>query len=180
MTSLFHRMEGPLWQSDQGSGTESQSSKSESRGFLGGSGGAVKDILRDKGREILSIGQGETVNNAVETLNAHKIGAVVVVDDGGKLVGIFSERDVVIGVGNEGTAFFERTVKDVMTRNPVTCNPEMRVNEVMHKMTVGRFRHMPVIKDGDLCGMISIGDVVRKRLQELEYEKKQLMDYMAG
>ena len=162
------------FQSDSGSGSE------EAGNFLGASGGAVKDILADKGEEIHTIGTDHTVMEVVEMLNSFKIGALVVADENKRPIGIISERDVVIGVGKEGAAIFEKKVDAIMTADPICCAPDARVHEVMQKMTDGRFRHMPIVDNGKLCGMISIGDVVRKRLLELEFEKDQMMTYMAG
>jgi CBS domain-containing protein len=160
-----------VYQSDGGSGS----------GQTGGaSGGAVKDILADKGGEIHTITTGHTVQEVIDTLNSFKIGALVVADDNNCPIGIVSERDVVVGIGQKGKELFTETVDKIMTANPVCCAPDARVHDVMQKMTDGRFRHMPVVSDGKLCGMISIGDVVRKRLLELEYENEQMMAYMSG
>ncbi|WP_082113998.1 CBS domain-containing protein [Kiloniella litopenaei] len=162
-------------QSDSGSGS------AQTGGVSGGaSGGAVKDILADKGGEIHTITTGHTVQEVIDTLNSFKIGALVVADDNNCPIGIVSERDVVVGIGQKGKELFAEKVDTIMTANPVCCAPDARVHDVMQKMTDGRFRHMPVVSDGKLCGMISIGDVVRKRLLELEYENKQMMAYMSG
>ncbi len=163
-----------LFQSDRGSGSE------ETGNFLGASGGTVKDILSDKGGDIHTITTENTVMEVVEMLNSFKIGALVVADDGNRPIGIVSERDVVVGVGKEGAAIFEKKISSIMTADPICCAPDARVHEVMQKMTDGRFRHMPVVSNGTLCGMVSIGDVVRKGLLELQYENEQMMAYMSG
>ncbi|WP_020590845.1 CBS domain-containing protein [Kiloniella laminariae] len=163
-----------LFQSDSGSGTETTGN------FLGTAGGAVKDVLADKGGDIHTIGPDHTVQEVVEMLNSFKIGALVVADAENRPIGIVSERDVVKGIGDEGVALFQKKASTIMTADPSCCSPDARIHEVMQKMTDGRFRHMPVVVDGKLCGMISIGDVVRKRLQELEYENQQMMAFMAG
>lgn len=163
-----------LFQSDSGSGSK------ESGNSVAASGGAVKDVLADKGGEIHTINTGNTVLDVVGMLNSFKIGALVVADENNRPIGIVSERDVVKGVGKEGLSIFDKNISSIMTADPVCCSLDARVNDVMQKMTDGRFRHMPVVDNGKLCGMISIGDVVRKRLMELEFEKDQMMAYMAG
>ncbi|WP_419903554.1 CBS domain-containing protein [Kiloniella sp.] len=162
------------YQSDSGSGS------GETGNSIGASGGAVKDILAEKGGDIHTINTSHTVSEVVEMLNSFKIGALVVADENNRPIGIVSERDVVVGVGKEGLAIFDMKITAIMTADPICCGPDARVYEVMQKMTNGRFRHMPVVDDGKLCGMISIGDVVRKRLMELEFENEQMMAYMSG
>ena len=164
-----------IYQSDSGSGSGPAGGSSG-----GASGGAVKDILADKGGDIHTITTKHTVQEVIDMLNSFKIGALVVADDDNRPVGIVSERDVVVGIGQKGKGLFTDKIDTIMTANPICCAPDARVHDVMQKMTDGRFRHMPVVSEGKLCGMISIGDVVRKRLLELEYENKQMMAYMSG
>lgn len=163
-----------LYQSDSGSGSE------EAGNTVGSSGGMVKDVLAEKGGDIHTIDTSHTVLEVVGMLNSFKIGALVIADENKRPIGIVSERDVVVGVGKDGLAIFDKNITEIMTADPICCSLEARVHEVMQKMTTGRFRHMPVVDNGKLCGMISIGDVVRKRLMELEFENEQMMAYMAG
>jgi len=141
----------------------------------------VASILAQKGNEVFSITPETTVLEAISQLNSRKIGVLLIVHAGdSKPVGILSERDIVRSVETKGLSLFGSPVKDVMTPDPFTCTPDDTVDSVMHKMTASRFRHMPVLKNDKLCGLISIGDVVQHRLNELEYENLKIKQAMVG
>jgi CBS domain-containing protein len=111
-------------------------------------------------------------------LSAHRIGAVVILGAGGRLAGILSERDIVRALSEHGAAALDLTVGQVMTRNVATCADDESVASIMERMTAGKFRHMPVISDGQLTGLISIGDVVKHRVEEIESESEAMRDYI--
>jgi CBS domain-containing protein len=104
----------------------------------------------------------------------------MIMGDDGALVGIMSERDIVRAIPEYGADFLSLSVEQLMTRSVVTCGPDARVHQIMKKMTEGHFRHMPVLEDGKLIGMISIGDVVKTRLDELETEGAHMRNFIAG
>ncbi len=141
----------------------------------------VARILRQKGSDgVETIGPAATVSEAAAILSGRRIGALIVSDDGRKVAGIISERDVVRWLGREGASCLNRPVADVMTAKVVTCAPSDRVADIMERMTSGRFRHLPVMEDGRLAGVISIGDVVKYRMSELEHETEALADMIKG
>ena len=140
----------------------------------------VSRVFKDKGDRLVTARPDDTIATAAETLKREGIGAVMVVDERGELAGILSERDIVRAMPEHGTELFNLPVDKLMTREVVTCGPGDRVHEIMKNMTAGRFRHMPVQDDGKLVGIISIGDLVKSRLQELETEASQLRDYIVG
>jgi len=145
----------------------------------------VHQILRAKqagtAREaIITIGPDRTLAEAAALLSDKRIGAVVVSSDGRRPVGIISERDIVRELGRRGPDCMRDTVRDVMTRSVVACGPEDKADQILSHMTDGRFRHMPVIEDGAMIGVISIGDVVKARLDELSMEKEALQGMIMG
>ena len=140
----------------------------------------VETILRGKGRAVATIRPNDTVGAAVEALVSGNIGALVASEDGEHVDGIISERDIVHALVRHGDAFMALTVAEVMTRSVVTCDPTESVAELMAEMTNRRIRHLPVVQDGRLCGIISIGDVVKNRLDEIEYEARSLRSFIAG
>ena len=140
----------------------------------------VLAILNDKGREIVTAGPDTPIAEVVATLKAKGIGAVIVTGAGGAPAGILSERDIVRAMPEHGTTLPTMRASDLMTREVVTCTPEHSVDEIMKIMTEGRFRHLPVIEDGKLVGVISIGDAVKRRLGELEAEAGALKSYIAS
>ena len=140
----------------------------------------VKHIFKQKDNRIITVLPGDTVATAADVLKRENIGAVMVSGPDGTLSGILSERDIVRAMPQHGPDIFKLTVEQLMTRDVVTCSSEDRVNDLMKKMTAGRFRHLPVVDDGSLTGIISIGDVVKSRLEELEAEASQLRDYIAS
>ncbi len=138
----------------------------------------VSDILKGKGSDVVTTSPGETVGATARMLNVKRIGAVVVRDAVGALVGMMSERDIIRGVALHGERALNLQVQELMTSEVVTCKPTDTIAEVMKLMTHGRFRHLPVVDDGELTGMVSIGDVVKHRLEEAELEAKVLRDYV--
>ena len=141
----------------------------------------VKHILYNKGRDVVAIGSNATLCDAAKLLTEMKIGALVVVDTSGRLIGIISERDLVQAMAKEGAAAFSDQVGNHMTPAPETCVETDTVEIVMEVMTRGRFRHVPVLDDNmRLCGMISIGDVVKTRIAETVSEAAALRDYISA
>jgi CBS domain-containing protein len=139
----------------------------------------VETILQSKGREVVTVTAGSTIAEAVDLLNSKRIGAVVVVD-GRRVVGILSERDVVRHLGHDWGALSSRPVSEVMTQTVVTISRFATVTDVMERMTEKRIRHMPVVENGDLVGIVSIGDVVKRKIEETEQEATALKEYIAS
>ena len=140
----------------------------------------VDAILKVKGDAVVTIRPTASVAEAVEALCRHRIGALVVSANGTEPQGILSERDLVHELGSHGAALFERRVEDLMTKTVVTCGPQDRVADLMALMTERRIRHLPVLRNGKLAGIVSIGDVVKNRLDEIELESTSLKAYVAG
>jgi CBS domain-containing protein len=143
----------------------------------------VRDILAAKGRRVITIRPDATVATAVHRLALERVGALVVSEDDATIAGILSERDVVRALAEEGPDIMGtgRRVAELMTRHVTTCAPEDKVKAVMAEMTRRRFRHVPVVENGRLAGLVSIGDVVKSRLEEMELETLVLRDaYIAA
>jgi CBS domain-containing protein len=140
----------------------------------------VETILRTKGRTVATIRPDETVGAVVQALISRNIGALVVSEDGESVDGIISERDIVHGLADRGADLLSHSVGEVMTRPVVTCDPADTVEKLMAEMTNRRIRHFPVVQGGRLCGIVSIGDVVKNRLDEVEYEARSLRSFIAG
>jgi len=140
----------------------------------------VETILGTKGRAVATIRPEDTVGAAVEALVSGNIGALVASEDGEHVDGIVSERDIVHALARHGDALLALTVAEVMTRSVVTCDPTESVAELMAEMTNRRIRHLPVVQNGLLCGIVSIGDVVKNRLDEIEYEARSLRSFIVG
>ncbi|MBK1698448.1 CBS domain-containing protein [Rhodovibrio salinarum] len=140
----------------------------------------VRQILESKGGELATITPERTIEEAVGELGRRRIGSLVVVDDAGSLIGILSERDVVSAMAEHGMDLTRSHVRDLMTHTVTTCRPDDEVTDVTVKMTDGRFRHVPVMDKGQLVGLISIGDAVKARIQELEHEREALRDYISS
>jgi len=138
----------------------------------------IHDILRRKGDAVVTITSAATVTELVRLLTEHQIGAVVVSDADGEATGVVSERDVIRHLHDAGPAASTATVRDLMTAPPITCSPEDEVETLARTMTERRIRHLPVLVDGRLAGMVSIGDVVKQRLDQLQAERDQLEDYV--
>ncbi|MGI8756687.1 MAG: CBS domain-containing protein [Acidimicrobiales bacterium] len=140
----------------------------------------VSILLQGKGPEVVTIRPDDTVAEGVEVLTRHHIGAVVVSDDGVAVAGILSERDVVRSLSERGPAILDEPARSIMTAEVATCRLDTTVEELMSVMTERRIRHVPVVVDGELVGLISIGDVVKDRISALEDETKVLHDYIAN
>ncbi|MBP2549505.1 CBS domain-containing protein [Neorhizobium galegae] len=141
---------------------------------------SVKNILDTKGRDVISVGREKTVAEVAAILAEHKIGAAVITSLEGRIAGIFTERDLVRVVAQDGAAGLEKPVSSGMTANVIRCREETSLNELMEIMSTGRFRHVPVEESGKLIGIISIGDVVKARIREVEAESEHMMAYIAG
>jgi CBS domain-containing protein len=139
----------------------------------------VKSILEQKGHDVFTLGPNEKLTAAIKILAEHRIGALVVTNGDRKIVGILSERDIVRIIAREGAAALEQTVRAAMTPKVNICNENHTVNEVMEIMTKGRFRHLPVEKAGLLDGIVSIGDVVKRRIEDVEREAAEIRAYIA-
>jgi CBS domain-containing protein len=140
----------------------------------------VETILRNKGSSVTTIRPEATIAEAVDTLRRDRIGALVVSEDGESVDGIVSERDIVSALADHGSDLLSRSVDDIMTRNVITCEPDDTVGELMAEMTNRRIRHFPVVAGGRLCGIVSIGDLVKNRLDEVEFEARSLRSFIAG
>ena len=141
----------------------------------------VQQILKSKGTDsVVTVPPGTPVRDAAKLLADKKIGTVVISADGTTAQGILSERDVVREVGQRGAAALDAKVDDYMTAKLVTCTRSDAADAVLQKMTDGRFRHMPVVEDGRLVGLITLGDVVKARLSELAMEKSALEGMIMG
>lgn len=139
----------------------------------------VKAILDEKGHDVVTLGPDSSISQAMSVLAEKKIGALVVTDDSGGIRGILSERDIVSLIAKSGSSALELPVSDAMTASVKLCHEDHTVNQVMEIMTRGRFRHLPVEKDGKLDGIISIGDVVKRRIEDVEREAEEIRNYIA-
>ena len=137
----------------------------------------VRSILNTKGHQIMSVEPDAKLAVAVKLLGEKKIGAALVMNQS-RLDGILSERDIVRVLGERGAAVLEEPVSNVMTRKVVSCKETDTVAEIMEMMTTGKFRHLPVLDNGKVVGLISIGDIVKRRVQEYESEQEALKDYI--
>lgn len=138
----------------------------------------VAAILRQKGRAVTTAGPQATLLDISNKLAAKRIGAIVIVGAGGEVSGIVSERDIIRMIGSRGPECLTRPVSESMTRQVVTCHEADTLDELMRQMTEGRFRHLPVVTDGALVGIISIGDVVKHHVAEVEMEASAMRDYI--
>jgi len=138
----------------------------------------VKSILSAKGGDVISIEPTATLDSAVKTLAEHKIGALLVLGPDRRVIGILSERDIVRVLAERGAGVLSQPLAQVMTRKVITCSQSDSVGVLMERMTTGKFRHLPVIEDEQVIGVVSIGDVVKHRLQEIERESAALRDYI--
>ena len=138
----------------------------------------VERIIGDKGRDVVTVSSKTTLAEIAATLSAKRIGAVIIMEKDA-IGGILSERDIVRALAKHGGDALAMTAADWMTAKVVTCRPEDTINDVMQTMTTGRFRHLPVVKHGKLVGIISIGDVVKRRIEEVEREADEIREYIA-
>jgi len=138
----------------------------------------VASILKEKPDRLISVQESSTLSDVAEILTRENIGAVPVLDAKGDMTGIISERDIVRQIAREGAGVLARTVSSIMTKNVLCCAPEDTVSSTMALMTQRRFRHLPVRSNGRIIGMISIGDVVKRRVEDAEREAASLRDYI--
>lgn len=138
----------------------------------------VNDILLHKGSNVITIEPTASVAAAVRMLAQHRIGALLVTGADYRIVGIISERDIVRVLDERGPAVLDAPVAEVMTRKVVTCDRRETIADIMERMTSGKFRHVPVVEHGRLAGIVSIGDVVKVRLSQLEHEQNALREYI--
>ena len=140
----------------------------------------VSDILAQKGGLVFTVTPGTSVAQLSQQLSARRIGSMLVLDGEGAVAGIVSERDLVRALASHGAKAMELEARQVMTRDVVTCDPDDSIDEVMQTMTNGRFRHLPVVRHGELLGLVSIGDVVKARLEETKHETEALKAYIVA
>lgn len=140
----------------------------------------VSSILKTKGQTIITVKPEDKVASVAQLLAVNRIGAVLCLAPDGQIAGIVSERDIVRGLASHGVKVLDLPASELMTRRVVSCRSDDTIASVMTKMTDGRFRHIPVVDDGKLTGFISIGDVVKHRLDEYTTEVEGLRDYVAG
>ena len=138
----------------------------------------ISDVIRRKGNLVVTLRSDATVLRLLEILEQHHIGAVVVSDDGSTVSGIVSERDVVRHLYTDGTGVLDQTVAMIMTSEVQTCTPDDGIEDLARTMTERRFRHVPVVVDGLLVAMVSIGDIVKSRMDELQTERDHLVGYI--
>lgn len=139
----------------------------------------VARILSAKGGDVFTLKPGVSMMEAISALREYKVGALVVSSGNGAIDGILSERDVVRAIDKDGAKALDEPVSTYMTAKVVSCSEDTTVHELMERMTEGRFRHMPVGRDGKLAGIISIGDVVKARIAEIEHEADEIRSYIA-
>jgi len=137
----------------------------------------VRSILDSKGHQVLSVEPDAKLAAAIKILGERKIGAVLVMSEG-RIEGILSERDIVRALSERGAGVLDESVSAVMTRKVVSCRESDTVAGIMEMMTLGKFRHLPVVEEGKVVGLISIGDIVKRRVQEYETEQEALRDYI--
>lgn len=140
----------------------------------------VRAILDEKGRSVLTIKPNVTLQEAARTLHENRIGALVVVGVNEQIKGILSERDIVNAVARHGDEALHKNVSAFMTSNVVRCSEDMTIDQLMSVMSEKRCRHIPVETNGRLGGMVSIGDVVKSRIREIEFEAEEIKAYIAG
>lgn len=141
----------------------------------------VRNIVDTKSlRQIITVKPTDLVRTATEVLAKHRIGAVIVSRDGAIVDGILSERDIVRALGTKGVSILDAEARELMTETVIGCHPEDTSMSVMERMTEGRFRHMPVIDQGRMVGVISIGDVVKARITEIQTENAALTDMISN
>jgi CBS domain-containing protein len=138
----------------------------------------LEQILRDKGGQVYSVAESATLKEAAELLDARKVGAMVILNEAGGLIGVFSERDLVRAVARGGPAALKSSVADSMTRQVVTARPSETVETAMERMTDRRIRHLPVVEGGRLIGVVSIGDLVKWRIAEAAAEVAAIRSYI--
>jgi len=141
---------------------------------------SVAHILKAKGRDVITAGPSDTIKQTATTLAEKRIGAIVILGAGGTIEGIISERDIVRAVAKEGAASLDKPVSSIMTREVKHCAESDSEQDLMALMTQHRIRHIPVVSGGKLAGMISIGDVVKFRIEQIERDAEDMKAYIAG
>lgn len=168
--------QAPMRGDKSGDATYSQTADSN----LATSQATVHTVLEEKGHDVITVNPDDKIGTVVEILRDNQIGAVLVTDDKRGILGILSERDIVRRMADTPGQTLPQSVSDLMTRDVQTCHPKETLMDVLKRMTEGRFRHLPVVCDIGLCGIITIGDVVYFRLKELEYEALQMKQMIVG
>lgn len=138
----------------------------------------VAAILKGKGRAVATARPETSLQTIIEKLTAKRIGAIIIVGANGTVAGIISERDIIRAIAERGAGCLERPVSEFMTRQVVICSEADTLDQLMATMTAGRFRHIPVVEDGALVGIVSIGDVVKHHIAEVEMEASALRTYL--
>jgi CBS domain-containing protein len=141
-------------------------------------GAKVSSVLKHKGHDVVTVTPEQTVKAVVKVLAQHRIGAVPVVNERGQIIGIISERDIIRGMSQHADAVLTLPAEQLMTREVKTCSSEDQLVDLMEVMTLQRIRHLPVIENGSLQGIVSIGDVVKQRIEEVQSEAEQLRNYI--
>ncbi len=140
----------------------------------------VDNILQSKGMTVHTVLAHAPISEAIRVLNENRIGAVVVLSDSGGVAGILSERDIVRHLSDDPAALLKRAVREVMTSDVITCDRRTTISQLMEQMTEHRIRHIPIVEDGELVGIVSIGDVVKRKIEETEQEALALREYIAS
>ena len=140
----------------------------------------VRNILAEKGDLVYTVNIDKKINDVIEILNSYNIGVVVIVDNDNRIKGILSERDIIRKMEDHSASIYVAPVKTCMTANPLTCEKDATIDEVMSIMTKYKIRHLPVVEDNRLAGLISIGDIVKRKIEITEQEAAALRDYIAG
>ena len=140
----------------------------------------VASLLNDKTDNLITLKTSNNIKEAIDILSENKIGVIIIVNDKGNLQGILSERDIIRGIGEFGIDAMQSSTERLMTASVQTCTADSSIHSIMKRMTDGRFRHMPVMEDDNIIGMISIGDLVKSRMKQLENEADAMRDYIAG
>jgi CBS domain-containing protein len=143
-------------------------------------GTTVSSVLKHKGRDVVTVAPEQTVTWIVEVLTQNRIGAVPVINEEGRLVGIVSERDIIRAMSKNAEGVLTLPVSQLMSRNVKTCSSEDQLVDLMEVMTLQRIRHLPVVENGELRGIVSIGDVVKQRLEEVQAEAEELRRYISS
>ena len=141
---------------------------------------SVSGILSEKGNNVVTINRGSTLQQAADLLSKHRIGAVVVRDETQEVCGILSERDIVKAIAAKKNKALLDPISTCMTSRVISCSSDETVDSLMAKMTKGKFRHLPVIDDGNLVGIISIGDVVKRKIEQAERDTEEMKRYISG
>ncbi len=141
-------------------------------------GTTVSSVLKHKGHDVVTVAPQQTVTSVVEVLARNRIGAVPVINEEGRIIGIISERDIIVGLSKHAEAVLKLPAEQLMTRDVKTCASKDQLVDIMEVMTLQRIRHLPVVENGALHGIVSIGDVVKQRLEEVQSEAEDLRRYI--